>query len=96
MRGTAVVAGKAGVPRVTPSRPDLFGTPTAEADELHALATELLAAGVLAPRLDKHGRSAFGEKLKRVVFRGRRRRCPWTCSPSPARRRGACSSRSAR
>jgi hypothetical protein len=53
-----------------PGRPDLFGTPTAETDELHALATGLLAEGVLAHRPDKNGRPAFGEKLKRVVFRG--------------------------
>ena len=58
------------VPRVTPGRPDLFGTPTEAIDELHALATELLAAGVLAHRPDRNGRPAFGEKLKRVVFRG--------------------------
>jgi DNA polymerase/3'-5' exonuclease PolX len=58
------------VPRVTPGRPDLFGAPTTATGELHALATELLAAGVLAHRPDKNGRPAFGEKLKRVVFTG--------------------------
>ena len=55
---------------MTPGRPDLFGTPAAATDELHALATALLAVGVLAHLLDKNGRPAFGEKLKRVVFRG--------------------------
>ena len=58
------------VPRVTPGRPDLFGTPMGATDELHALATALLAQGFLAHRPDRNGRWAFGEKLKRVVFRG--------------------------
>ena len=57
-------------PSGDPGRPDLFGDATAATDALHALATELLAQGVLAHRPDKNGRPAFGEKLKRVVFRG--------------------------
>jgi DNA polymerase/3'-5' exonuclease PolX len=58
------------VPRLTAAQPDLFGQAAGATDELHALATALLAVGVLAHRLDKHGRPAFGEQLKRVVFRG--------------------------
>lgn len=67
------------VPNVAPpvwQQTDLFGTATARSaeaeedngDALDTLLRDLLARGVVAHRLDKHGRPAFGRRYKRLTY----------------------------
>lgn len=51
-------------------RVDLFGSRTVRVDLLTDRCRELVAAGVLAHRPDKNGRPSFGERAKRLVYRG--------------------------
>jgi DNA polymerase/3'-5' exonuclease PolX len=49
---------------------DLFGSRAVLVDLLTDRCRELLAAGVLAHRPDKNGRPSFGERAKRLSYRG--------------------------
>lgn len=58
------------IPRTEPVT-NLFGDSTSEViDFLDARCDELLALGTLEQRLDKHGRTSWGTKLKRARYRG--------------------------
>lgn len=56
-------------PRVEPLVTDLFGG-TTDYVPLEGLIAKSIQAGVFAPRLDKNGRSALGERYKRLLYRG--------------------------
>jgi DNA polymerase/3'-5' exonuclease PolX len=49
---------------------DMFTQTTERVDLVTARCRDLLDAGVMAHRLDKNGRPSFGEKYKRLTFKG--------------------------
>lgn len=57
------------VPRFAMVAADLFGEGR-PVDQLHALCSELISQGELGFRLDRNGHMAFGERYKRLSFRG--------------------------
>lgn len=57
-------------PALTTVATDLFGEATTIIDPLHDLLARLRDEGVLADRLDKNGRAAFGPRTKRLRYRG--------------------------
>ena len=58
------------IPRREPLLVDFFGQVVGYRDQLHEFVEQAVAAGRLEHRLDKNGRPAFGEKYKRLQFKG--------------------------
>lgn len=59
------------VPKFVVVSRDLFGAVNAEANVLDTRAAWLVEDGVFAHRRDVNGRPAFGERYKRLTYRGR-------------------------
>lgn len=58
------------VPRLVVSRADLFGNPVDYTNPLEDYLDDLRAEGVVADRLDKNGRPAWGDRYKRMLWNG--------------------------
>ena len=56
------------VPRFTTTRTDLFGNVVGTINELDDMCSFLKTHGILADRLDKNGRPAWGKRYKRAIY----------------------------